>query len=312
MKNVIQGVRTMKLTRLSKEPILRPNENHEWEKAAVFNAAAVCEKGLFHMIYRATNIGSHQKYGNYVNNFGYAVSKDLIEWHRLSQPILRNDIPGELRGPEDPRIVKIGDRFYMTYVGFSGHYNGDYRICMATSEDLINWKRNGVLLDEENKDSSLFPEKINNEYLLLHRRFPDIWISSSKDLKKFYNHTKIMTPIPDSWQCDRIGIAGPPVRHPEGWLLFYHAVDKNYIYRLGVALLDYKNPRRVLARQSEPVIEPELEWEINGFVPNVIFSCATIDLEDKYVVIYAGADTVIGAAFINKSDVTFNRKNWLI
>jgi len=75
--------------------------------------------------------------------------------------------------------------------------------------------------------------------------------------------------------------------------------------------LDYDNPRRVLARQSVPVIEPELDWEINGYVPNVVFSCATLDHEDRYIVIYAGADTVIGAAYIKKSDVVFDKKDWL-
>jgi predicted GH43/DUF377 family glycosyl hydrolase len=116
----------------------------------------------------------------------------------------------------------------------------------------------------------------------------------------------------DEWQSVRIGIAGPPVKHPKGWLLFYHAVDSINAYRLGAALLDYENPRKVLARQSTPVLEPELDWEINGYIPKVIFSCATIDHEDKYVVLYAGADTVIGAAYIQKSDVVFDKKDWLV
>ncbi|MBU4444591.1 MAG: glycosidase [Candidatus Marinimicrobia bacterium] len=303
----------MKLTRISKEPIFKPIEKHKWENAAVFNCAAVYEKGLFHMIYRATDIGGIEKCGEYINNLGYAVSKDLINWHRLSKPILINNVPQELRGPEDPRIVKIEDTFYMTYTGFGNRFPGDYRICMATSKDMVNWERHGVLLDEENKNSAFFPQNFNGEYLLLHRRHPDIWISSTRDFKNFYNHTKIMTTLPESyWQCTRIGIAGPPVHHPDGWLLFYHAVDEDNQYRLGVALLNRENPRNVLARQSQPVIEPELDWEINGFVPNVIFSCATMETEDNYVVIYAGADTVIGAAYIEKSDVIFDKEDWLV
>jgi len=302
----------IKLIRLSNKPILRPNKNHEWEKSAVFNAAAVYEKGLFHMIYRATDIGGNEKCGQYTNRLGYAVSKDLLNWHRLSEPVLNNNVPQELRGPEDPRIVKIGNTFYMTYVGFAGPSFRDYKICLATSEDLINWERQGTLLNEENKNASLFPEKIAGEYFLLHRRKPDIWISSSKDLKSFYNHTKIMSPIPGTWEHKKMGIAGPPVHHPKGWLLFYHAVDKINVYRLGVALLDYENPRRVLARQSVPVIEPELDWEINGFVPNVIFSCATIEHNDEYTVIYSGADTLIGVAYIKKNDTVFDKKDWIV
>jgi predicted GH43/DUF377 family glycosyl hydrolase len=302
----------MKLTRLSNEPVLQPVKEHLWESAAVFNAAAIYENGLFHMIYRATNLGGHKRYGKYINNLGYAVSKDLFNWHRLSKPILENNVTQESRGPEDPRIVKIDGIFYMTYVGFANRFKGDYRICLATSEDLIHWERKGVLLDEENKNPALFPEKIKGEYLLIHRRHPDIWISSSKDLKKFYNHTKIMSPIPETWQHKRIGIAGPPVHHPEGWLIFYHAVDKDNVYRLGIALLEYEDPRKMIARQSLPVLEPQLDWELNGMIPKVVFSCATVELEDQYIVIYGGADTVIGIAGIKKSDGVFDQDDWLI
>jgi len=301
----------MKLTRFSKEPILKPNPEHPWERAAVFNCGAVYAQGLFHLVYRASDIGPHERFGAYQNSLGYAVSKDLLNWHRLSEPVLRNDVPQELRGPEDPRIVALGDTYYMTYVGFANRFPGDYRICLATSKDLVHWSRHGVLLDEENKNAALFPEIFNGEYLLLHRRHPDIWISSSRDLKHFYDHTRIMTRLADDWQSARIGIAGPPVKHPDGWLLFYHAVDQNNTYRLGVALLDRENPRRVLARQSRPVIEPELPWEINGFVPNVIFSCATLDVDDRYLVIYAGADTVIGAAYLLKREAVFEKADWV-
>jgi len=302
----------MKLRRVSTEPVLNPNPKNSWEAAAVFNGGAVYENGIYHYIYRATNIGGHESFGEYINNLGYASSRDLIHWDRRPEPILKNDVPQEFRGPEDPRIVKIEDKFYMTYTGFGGRFPGDYRICLATSVDLIHWERQGVLLDEENKNSAFFPAKFNGDYLLLHRRHPNIWIGKTRDFRVFTDHSIIMKTVDDDWQSTRIGIAGPPVKHPRGWLLFYHAVDKLNAYRLGVALLDYENPRMVLARQSRPVIEPELEWEINGFVPNVIFSCATVETEDDYVVIYAGADTVTGAATIKKSDVVFEKQDWLV
>lgn len=301
----------MKLIRISQDPVFKPETKHPWERAAVFNAGAVYEKGLYHMIYRATNIGGHHRYGNYVNSFGYATSEDLLHWQRLDQPIMNNSVPQELRGPEDPRIVKIDDQYYMVYIGFSGRFWGDFHISLATSHDLIHWERRGFLLDEENnKDATLFPEKINNEYVLLHRRIPDIWLCSSKDLHHFRKHTIIMKTIPNSWEEQRIGAAGPPIRHPQGWLLFYHAVDNEQVYRLGVALLDANDPSKVLARHRHPIFEPEMKWEREGFVPNVVFSCATIEREDRYVIIYGAADTVIGAACILKKDVVFDAEDW--
>jgi len=302
----------MKLTRYSRDPVLKPVPEHAWERAAVFNAAAVYENGKYHMIYRATNIGGHERFGDYVNNLGYAWSENLVDWQRLSEPIMSNDIPQELRGPEDPRIVKLEGRFYMTYTGFGGRFPGDYRICMAVSNDLKHWDRKGVVLDEENKNASFFPQKFGDNYLFLHRRGVDIWIANTQDFKNYTDHTSIMAPIPGGWEAKKIGIAGPPVLHDEGWLLIYHAVDDQFQYRLGAALLDRDNPRRVLARFSQPLIESEEEWERQGPVPNVIFSCATIERDDRYDIVYAGADSMIGSAFILKSDVVFEKEHWLV
>ena len=296
----------MKLIRMTEKPVLEPVKDHPWEAAAVFNAAMVYEKGQFHMIYRATDIGGHKRFGRYINTFGYAVSKDLLTWERQTKPILSNDVPQELRGPEDPRIVKIDNTFYMTYTGFGGRFRGDFRICLATSTDLINWKRRGVLLDEPNKNSALFSKKINGRYCLLHRRKPDIWVTYSDDLKTWDNHKKIVTTRPNNWENVRIGIAGPPVLIDDGWLLFTHGVDSTNAYRLGVVLLDRDNPEKVLARQNTPIIEPELDWEINGFIPNVIFSCATVLHDDRVYCCYGGADTVIGMAYIDLKDIVFD------
>lgn len=79
------------------------------------------------------------------------------------------------------------------------------------------------------------------------------------------------------------------------------------MYRLGAALLDLNDPTKVLARQSEPILEPELEWEVNGYIPNVVFSCGHALKEDKLYVYYGGADTVIGVAAIDMKDITLNR-----
>jgi beta-1,2-mannobiose phosphorylase / 1,2-beta-oligomannan phosphorylase len=287
----------IKLERLSEQPILMPKKEHTWEKAAVFNCGVIFHNNLVHMIYRATDITSNGKEGKYVNNLGYAVSSDGIHFNRLEKPILVNDVPQELRGPEDPRLVRLNDTFYMTYTGYGGRFAGDYRICLASSPNLISWERHGVLLDETNKDAALFPEKVNGRYLMLHRRPPNIWLAYSDDLRHWDNHLSLMQPIPDSrWESEKIGAAGPPIKTKEGWLLIYHGVSADGRYSLGVALLDLQNPTKILFRQAEPILEPELEWEINGYVPNVVFSCGQAVVDGKIYVYYGGADTAIGVA----------------
>jgi len=293
----------IKLRRLSVQPILLPQKEHFWEAAAVFNCAVIYDNCLVHLIYRATDIAPSGKEGEYVNSLGYAVSKDAIHFNRLEEPILSNDVAQEARGPEDPRIVKIGDIFYMMYTGYSGK---DFRICLATSKNLIDWERQGVVLDEPDKDASLFPEKINGKYVMFHRREPDIWIAYSDDLKTWYDHRIIMKPIFDSnWEYNKIGIAGPPIKTDQGWFLIYHGTSNEKGYCLGAALLDLYNPLKVLARQSEPILEPELDWEINGYIPKVVFSCGQAEIGDKILVYYGGADTAIGVAELDKKNMKF-------
>ena len=296
----------IKLQRLSDRPVLKPQPHHPWEAAAVFNPGAIFDKGLIHLVYRATDVSSNGKVGKYINNLGYAVSSDGIHFNRLVEPVLANDVDQELRGPEDPRIVKIGNIFYMTYTGYGGRFDGDYRICLASSQNMIDWRRHGVLLDEPNKDASLFPEKINGRYAMFHRRPPDIWIAYSDDMRHWSDHQIVMKAKPNSsWENYKIGIGGPPVKTGEGWFLIYHGVGEGPRYCLGAALLDPTDPTKVLARQPEPLLEPELEWELQGHVPNAIFSCGQVILDNQLIVYYGGADTVIGAAGIHLEELAF-------
>ena len=210
----------IKLKRLSDTPILSPKKQNSWQAGAVFNCAAIYDNGLVHLVYRATDISSNDSDGKYTNNLGYAVSQDGLNFDSLEEPILVNDVPQELRGPEDPRIVKLGDTFYMMYTGYGDRFDGDWRICLASSQNLIDWQRHGVMLDEPNKDASLFPEKINGQYVMLHRRPPNIWLAYSDDLSRWDHHTLVMETRPGSaWESEKIGIAGPPVKMKDGWLL---------------------------------------------------------------------------------------------
>lgn len=286
----------VRLERLSHKPILRPVPEHGWERAAVFNCAAVYREGVFHLIYRACDVPSHERFGRYVSAMGHAVSLNGVDFARHSRPVFCGEGPQELRGVEDPRIVELDGEFYMMYTAFGARFDGDYRISMASSPDLINWSRHGVVLDEPNKDASLFPAKVHGRYAMYHRRHPHIWMAVSDDLMNWTDHRVVMEAVPGSWESERIGIAGPPFRTPEGWALIYHGVDCNNAYRLGWALFDYDDPTRLVYRQSEPILEPEMEWEREGWVPNVVFSCGQVVVDDMVYVYYGGADACIGVA----------------
>lgn len=284
----------MKLQRYAGNPILKPKREHPWEALNVFNAAAVYYNGLFHLLYRAQG-------PNYVSTIGYAVSRDGFDWLRLDRPVLEPANEFETKGVEDPRITRIGDTFYMAYTAYSDHGT---RVSLAASSNLIAWERLGVILPgEDNKDVALFPEKIGGRYILLHRRPPHIWIAYSDDLLHWTDHQVIIRPRPETWEHLKIGIAGPPEKTDYGWLLIYHGVDADKVYRLGVALLDLDDPSKVIRRQEEPILEPEEEWELHGDVPNVVFSCGQVMMNDALYVYYGGADRVIGVATADREQV---------
>jgi predicted GH43/DUF377 family glycosyl hydrolase len=301
----------IKLKRLSSSPILEPISGHKWEAAAVFNTAAIKYDGKVHLVYRATDITSNGQQGRYINSLGYAVSSDGIHFKRHDEPIMVNDVPQEQRGPEDPRIVELDGRFYMMYTGYGGRFDGDYRICLASSQNLINWERHGVMLDEPNKDASLFPEKIGGRYAMIHRRSPDIWLAYSNDLQNWSDHQRLLSPIGDSrWESVKIGLAGPPLRIGKNWLMIYHGVGGDpRAYSLGLAFLDGTDPTRVINRQKEPILEPELDWEVNGFVPRVVFSCGQVEMDDQLYVYYGGADQVIGVAEVSLAEINLIGEN---
>ncbi|MGB3113168.1 MAG: glycosidase, partial [Candidatus Omnitrophota bacterium] len=154
----------------------------------------------------------------------------------------------------------------------------------------------------DNKNSFLFPEKYNGRFVLVHRIPPHIWIGYSDDLKHWENQKIIMSPEFE-WEYFKLGGGAPPIKTEKGWILIYHAVDRKMQYRLGLALLDLKDPGKVIARYDKPFMEPETDYEKNGVVPNVTFSCGAVVIDDTLFVYYGGADTVVCVATAKIKDV---------
>ncbi|MEI6479077.1 MAG: glycosidase, partial [bacterium] len=106
------------------------------------------------------------------------------------------------------------------------------------------------------------------------------------------------------WDSKKVGIAAPPIKTKDGWILFYHGVsDEDGFYRLGVCLLDLKDPMKVIARFDEPIFEPETKYELEGQIPNVVFPCGIVKDEGKFFIYYGGADSVIGVATVDENEL---------
>ena len=174
-----------------------------------------------------------------------------------------------------------------------------FRSCTRIENPFIPFNRNAVL----------FPRKINGTYRLLsrpsdsgHTPFGDIFISESPDMTFWGKHRHVMGSGGEWWQSVKIGAGAAPIETSEGWLMFYHGVAttcNGFVYSMGGAILDINEPSRVLYRCANHLLTPEENYEVTGFVPNVIFPCATLqDGETGRIAIYYGAaDTHVGLAF---------------
>jgi predicted GH43/DUF377 family glycosyl hydrolase len=168
----------------------------------------------------------------------------------------------------------------------------------------------------EDKDAALFPRKFAGRYVLIHRPVPNIpgakanmWLSFSPDLKHWGEHTVLLEARAGSfWDAGKIGLSPPPIETKEGWLIIYHGVRQTpagAIYRLGLALLDIDDPRKVTHRGEEWVFCPSAPYELMGDVPNVVFpgGIVTNDSGDHVRVYYGAADSSVALATAKISDL---------
>lgn len=288
------------LTRYSKNPILEPIPTHDWEKGGVFNCAATLFQGKVLLLYRA--IGDYKKY---ISTLGLALSEDGYSFERFNEPVMNPEVDFERFGVEDPRITFLEGKYYIAYTAVRTPVpkgNVDYHIGIASTKDFKKFIRYGTVINEyRDKDGVLFPERINNQYVIIHRApEPDMWIAFSKNLKTWTDHKKLFSPVPNTWQDLKVGAGAPPIKTDDGWLEFYHGVDKELRYSLGVMLLDLKNPSMIISVLDDPILTPEEDYELVGDVPNVTFTCGVVEKDGKFFVYYGAADKVIGVATIDR------------
>ncbi len=207
----------------------------------------------------------------------------------------------ETYGIEDPRITRIDDTYYITYVGVSRHGAATRLI---STKDFINFDRHGTIFAPDNKDVSLFPERINDKYIAIHRPMPSIpfqgpqmWLATSPDLIHWGEHQPLLGGNCSAF-TERVGGGAPPLPTPRGWLTIYHGSTRGEgvagVYRGGLMLLDHDNPGHLLANADHPFMEPEKDFEQKGFVDHVVFPTAAIPLNDQILIYYGAADERVG------------------
>jgi len=301
--------RTIKLKRAKENPIITPDPKHPWESKATFNPAALYLQGKVRLVYRAMSEDN-------TSVFGYATSQDGIHIdYRSPKPIYvpRESFeqklqPGGNSGAEDPRLTQIGNKIYMCYTAFDGKNPPRVALTQITVKDFLfqkwNWAKPVLISppDMDDKDAFIFPEKVRGKYMIVHRGGDDIdvGLSSTLDFKgdTWIEEYRWIAPRKWWWDSKKVGAAAPPIKTKEGWVMLYHGVSEDNIYRVGAVLLDLKNPIKVIGRTDNPIFEPETAYEKEGQVSNVVFPCGNVLLDGKLFVYYGGADRVVGVAIV--------------
>lgn len=186
------------------------------------------------------------------------------------------------------------------------------------TKDFITAEPIEIISLPTNRGASLFPEKINGQYVRLDRPYncctttyaqsmAHIWISRSPDLIHWGEHRRVLKRGVTTWCGDKVGPT-PPIKTEKGYLEIFHGVQNcfsSWRYSIGAALLDLENPEKVLGVMQSYLLTPEEEYEFHGVIPDVVFTAgAVVDWKTRTLKIYYGAaDTCIGLAEGNLDEI---------
>ncbi|MFA6603160.1 MAG: hypothetical protein WCT01_05165 [Candidatus Shapirobacteria bacterium] len=305
-----KGGKVVMFERPKDNPILEPNELRPWEGKAVLNPGAIYIDGKVHLVYRAMGEDNTSVMGYATSSDGYHIDYQSPEpIYVPREDFERKGQPNGNSGCEDPRLTLMEDRVYMLYTAYNGINPPRVAMTSISVKDFLShnweWSRPSLITPPEiaDKDACLFPEKINDKYFFIHRSGDDIDSAFSPSLdfsnNNWLDEYRWIAPRKGMWDDKKVGLSATPFKTSKGWVLLYHGVsEENSVYRMGACLLDLDNPTQVIARLDKPIFEPKEDWELWGIIPNVVFPCGAVVIDETVFIYYGGGDKVIGVATI--------------
>lgn len=293
-------------TRNRAGPILTPADL-PFQSNGVFNPGAAEVDGEVVLLLRIENPDG-------ISHVRVARSSNGVDgWRIADRPLLQPDLPGypfEEWGCEDPRVTQIGARQWL--IAYTAYSRYGPTVALAETSDFETVIRFGAVLSPPNKDAALLPEQLDGRWFLLHRPVSGaeehIWYILSDSGFESWGWPRVLLPQRGGpwWDGVRVGVGAPPLRTDRGWLLIYHGVKdmaNRPVYRLGLALLDLADPRRLVARARDWVFAPAADYEQQGFVPDVVYTCGALLRGSDVWMYYGAADTAVGLATAKLADL---------
>lgn len=324
----------MKLKKFEGNPILCPLETNDWESLVTCNPGVYYDNGKFYMLYRAA--GKDEKHvirlGLATSEDGFhfeRVSDEPVFTPSIDGPdsgcvedprIVKFDneyyityayrpvAPGQYWKFEHDEVIlpQCGKHAPIALAQNLGNTG------LAVTADFLHFRRLGRLTSSvlDDRDVILFPEKIKGKYVMLHRpkqyigeaygvNFPSIWVKYSDDLLDWEDKEShlLLSGKAGTWE-EKIGGSAPPLKTDKGWLMLYHGVEyggRGY-YRVGALLLDMEEPLTILAKTSDFILEPEMEFETIGNYNGCVFPTGNVIVDGTLYVYYGSADKYVCVA----------------
>ena len=249
-------------------------------------------------------------FGYALSTDGYHIEKRLVDPVYVPREVFEKNVKSGYYGCEDPRITKIADRLFMLYTAYDGERPPRVAMSSIAIDDFLknkwHWAIPKLISPPEidDKDACIFPKKIHGKFVFLHRLQTSIWIDYVDDLHfyegKYLGGNVLIESRIDKWDSGRIGISSVPIETEKGWIMLYHGIDQNHYYHVGACLLDLHNPLKIIGRLDYPILSPEMHYEKDGQVVNVVFPCGSVVIDGTIFIYYGGADSVVAVATIEQ------------
>jgi len=292
-----------------------------------------CHKNYKKVIFFDKKMGTERTgFENYISEILPLFSNDGIHFKQIDHiSIQGNGINNKdfRYGIEDIRIIKLKDKYLLVGCGkvkppFKGR-NAD-RVAIYSTHDFKNIEYYGIITAFDSRNAIVFPETIEGKIYMLFRFHPNIHLDFLKaGFDQLFNPKNYKTEWKEIYQRkeknilikagrtlhskEKVGPGTQLIKTPEGWLLIYHSVgtiERNILlaygidselkraYSISAALLDLKNPKKIIAKSKYPIYIPHKPYELNGNkeypidVANVVFPTGALVINGK-LLIYAGA-----------------------
>jgi predicted GH43/DUF377 family glycosyl hydrolase len=224
--NFVPSVMNLGFSRYNQNPIIKPRPEFDWEASATFNPAVIYEDGKFHIIYRAMSLGNTSVWGYASSDDGIHIKERSVEPIYIPRELFEKKLQMGNSGCEDPRITKLGDRFYVFYTAYDG-YTPRVAFTSILISDFLNkwwnWERAKVISSPNipDKNACLLSKKIDDQYIIFHRVGTDIYLDRLDNLS-FITEKWLLNKLPLIEKSDeneiilKVGISAPPLETDYG------------------------------------------------------------------------------------------------